>query len=574
MLMALLAALPACVVAEEPGPPVLALSGARLYDDRLGACVPGRILVRDGRIAAVGPEVEVPAGATELRLDGKWIIPGLVDAHIHFFQSGGLYTRPDALDLTAVRSYREELDGIRAGLDETFRRYLRCGITAVVDVGGPYGNFAVRERAQGLLQAPRVAVAGPLLSSWRPPRLDSDDPPILRVTTRAAAIAEVDRQAARHPDLVKIWFIVGQGETVASFSPIVAAIVEESHRLGLRVAVHATELATAKAALACGADVLVHSVRDELDGEFVRLLVERRVPLIPTLIVHRQYGRVWSGRYAPTAAEDRLADPFVLGTFYDLWQLPAALVPERIRRAMAEPSEPGDDLVAGRNLLRLQHAGAVVAAGTDAGNPGTLPGPALYREFAAMAAAGLTAAEILHDATANGAVVMGRAGELGRIAPGLLADLVVLDADPLADIRNVARIALVIKGGVALRPEEILAETPVATAQRVLNEMNGGDIEAILANCTPGVRIGFDDGRAGALGRDAVRVALTLRVPLAPRANRRLLSRRVDGGTVVEEHRVLSLSDRRAHAETVTYRFATGLIDAIAFAAGPGGGQP
>ncbi len=218
----------------------LLLSGARVYDDDARACAPAEILISDGRIVAIGHDLTVPAGATRLALDGKWVIPGLIDAHIHFFQSGGLYTRPDGLDLTSVRTYRQELDGIIARLDDTLRRYLRCGITSVVDVGGPYGNFKVRDRAQAAAFAPRVAVAGPLLSSWRPPRLDSDDPPILRVRTREEAIAEVDRQAAFHPDLIKIWFIVGQGETVASFSPIVAAIVTEAHRLSLRVAVHAT----------------------------------------------------------------------------------------------------------------------------------------------------------------------------------------------------------------------------------------------------------------------------------------------------------------------------------------------
>ncbi|WP_251980928.1 amidohydrolase family protein, partial [Salinibacter ruber] len=116
------------------------------------------VLWEGGRIAAVGPssEVAVPPGATVHEMPDKYVMPGLVDGHVHFFQSGGLYTRPDVIDLRAERPYAEELRRIKERLPDTFRRYLRSGVTSVVDVGGPMWNLDVRARADTAAMAPTV----------------------------------------------------------------------------------------------------------------------------------------------------------------------------------------------------------------------------------------------------------------------------------------------------------------------------------------------------------------------------------------------------------------------------------
>src|SRR6516165_6304256 len=157
-----------------------AFTGATIVDSS-GAppIADGVVVVTGERIAAVGPrdKVAIPAGATLVDLKGKWIIPGLIDAHVHFFQSGGLYTRPDVIDLRDLRPYAEEIAFIKKRLP--FARYLACGVTAVADVGGPMWNFEVRELSNKAVHAPRVAVAGPLVSTWQPPKLKVDDPPII-----------------------------------------------------------------------------------------------------------------------------------------------------------------------------------------------------------------------------------------------------------------------------------------------------------------------------------------------------------------------------------------------------------
>src|SRR5207237_415154 len=126
------------------------------------------VAIEGSRIARVGTarEMPVPPGAAVIGGSGKWIIPGLIDAHVHFFQSGGLYTRPDVIDLTTRVSYAEETRQVRAALPETFRRYLRAGVTSVIDFGGPEWNFDMRELATRTPPAPRAAGARPRGSAW------------------------------------------------------------------------------------------------------------------------------------------------------------------------------------------------------------------------------------------------------------------------------------------------------------------------------------------------------------------------------------------------------------------------
>ncbi|HZA13710.1 MAG TPA: amidohydrolase family protein [Myxococcaceae bacterium] len=419
------------------------------------------VLVHGDRITGVGSaaEVTVPEGTPVVGGPDKWIVPGLIDAHVHFFQSGGMYTRPDILDLTARRPYAEERAIIRAALPRTFARYLRSGVTAVVDVGGPMWNFEVRRAAAGHALAPRVAAAGPLLSSAARPQMALDDPPILQVTDPARARALVREMKPQQPDLVKLWWIVPPGGTAADWLPVGQAAIDEAHQLGLRVAVHATELETARTAVKAGADVLVHSVSDvPADDAFHALLRERKVPYTTSLVVLEGYAEALSRQVRLSSLEQELADPFVIATLVE--SVPGnPTTAERMRRRFD---------VARENVRRAQKAGVVLAAGTDAGNIGTLHGPAMHRELEILVEAGLTPAEALRAATTGAARVFGRE-DIGSLEKGNVADALVLDANPLEDVRNLARIHRVVKAGVARGPAEMLTPTPEENAQREAN---------------------------------------------------------------------------------------------------------
>ncbi|MFO0984697.1 MAG: amidohydrolase family protein [Planctomycetota bacterium] len=429
-----------------------AIVGGTVIDGTGGAAIASAvILVEADRITRVGPadQVAVPAGATLIDAKGKWIIPGLIDAHVHFFQSGGLYTRPDAIDLRTARPYRDELEWIKQRLPQTFARYLACGVTSVVDVGGPMWNFAVREQANHTACAPRVAVAGPLVSTYFPEALRCDDLPIIKVNSAAEARALVRRELEHDPDLVKVWFIYRPGDKLDDLKPIVAAAIEESHDASVRVAVHATQLEVARTAVELGADLLVHSVDDKpVDPAFIDLVRDRHVVYTTTLVVQEGYAEVLGQCVELNDIEQRLGDPEVIASWADL---------ARLRPQMPKRARPPTSAIALGNLKKLQDAGVIIAAGTDAGNIGTLHGPALHRELELMADAGLTPMQILVAATSGAAQAMGRSDELGTIESGKLADLVILSADPIKDIRNARKIDRVLKGGVLVEPMPLLA---------------------------------------------------------------------------------------------------------------------
>jgi imidazolonepropionase-like amidohydrolase len=402
-------------------------------------------------------------GVRAIDCSGKFILPGYIDTHVHFFQSGDLFTRPDAVDLNKVRPYKDEIAWVKSHLNDVFSRYLRSGITSVVDVGGPMWNFEVRKIAGETAKAPRVAAAGPLISSVSRPQLDLGDPPIVRIDTPKQAREFVRKLSGVHPDFVKIWYIVDNDHPVDSFRPIVRATIEESHAHKIRVAVHATELETARAAVEEGADVLVHSVIDkDVDDRFVQLLKEKHIILCPTLVVFERYGKTFANKLDLTSEEKTWGNPEVIATL-DVTKLPKDQIPERIKKALADPASTLGSInqihaIALKNLKTLEDAGVTIAAGTDAGNIGTIHGPAIFREFQLMKQAGLTPMQILQCTTANGAKLFGGevGSKIGAIQNGNLADLVILNSNPLDDIARASDIQSVVKSGVVYERDSII----------------------------------------------------------------------------------------------------------------------
>jgi imidazolonepropionase-like amidohydrolase len=443
----------------------ISLVGATVINPADGKVLPNATVVIDGdkiERVAIGKQDAATLGR-QIDCAGKFILPGYIDAHIHFFQSGDLFTRPDGADLNSVRPYKDEVAWIKSHLDDVFARYLRCGITSVVDVGGPMWNFEVRKKANATAKAPRVAVAGPLISSVSREKLDLGDPPIVKIETPEQAREFVRKLAEQKPDLIKIWYIVDKGYPLEGFRPIVRVTIEESHARNIRVAVHATELETARAAVEEGADVLVHGVTDKpVDDAFVKLLKDRGTILCPTLVVFERYGRTFSHRLNLTPEEQRWGNPEVIASL-DVTKIPQDKLPQRIKDALADPKAALDRVqktyeIALPNLKRLEDAGVTIAAGTDAGNIGTIHGAALFREFQLMKDAGLTPMQILQSATGNAAKLFGgeTGARIGKVENGYFADLIILNSNPVDDIAHASDIHTVIKNGMVYPADSIL----------------------------------------------------------------------------------------------------------------------
>jgi imidazolonepropionase-like amidohydrolase len=443
-------------------PPPRALVGATLIDGTGAEPTPDAVVViHGGRIECAGSRERcpVPGGVEVLDLSDTWITPGLVDAHVHFSQTGWADGRPDSLDLRDRHPYHEVQAGLRENPERFFRSYLCSGVTAVFDVGGYPWTWELGERFASDTLAPHVAASGPLLSTidfWL--NLPAERQFIF-LEDGASGRRGVRYQAAHGADAIKVWFINTPDRDFDAMAAAVAAAGEEADKLGLPLIVHATGLAEAKASLRAGADLLVHSVWDKpVDDELIALAREQGTIYCPTLTVIEGYGRMYDAVLSgePPAVDDPngCVDPETLANVASTAGLDKTLVD-------AEQQEKRKQGTAARittmneNLIRLHEAGIPIAMGTDAGNPLTLHGPAVYAEMEAMQAAGMSPFDVLVASTRDAARAMGRLDDIGTIEEGKVADLLVVNADPTEEISNLRTLRYVVRGGVVRTVEEL-----------------------------------------------------------------------------------------------------------------------
>jgi len=454
------------VARADEGSAPFALVGATLVDGTGAAPVADSVVVVEGgRITCAGPRdrCPVPEGARTIDVAGHWIAPGLVDAHVHFSQTGWADGRPDALDVRERYPYAEVVAGLEEHPERFFRAHLCSGTTAVFDVGGYPWTLDLPARAAADPRAPRVRAAGPLLSTWDFWLNLPAEKQFLYLADRDAAAEQVGYLAARGADAVKVWFIPVEERPADEMIRVVRAAGEEVSRRGLPLIVHATSLGEAKTALRAGAKLLVHSVDDRpVDEEFLDLARKAGAVYCPTLTVARGYLRL--RRSAVAGEPPRVDDPNGCVDVETLKHVAETadlgdLIPARRATpgslAFAERSLAHREETAAANLLAVHRAGIPIAMGTDAGNPLTLHGPSVYAELEAMAAAGLTPMEVLVAATAGGARALGLEGEVGTVEAGKAADLVILGEDPSASASAFRSVRRVMKGGVLYRIDEL-----------------------------------------------------------------------------------------------------------------------
>jgi len=452
-------------VAGVPPPP-RALVGATLVDGTGAPPVPDAVVVlREGKIECAGARAAcpVPAGVDSTDLAGLWITPGLVDAHVHFSQTGWADGRPDSIDLRDRHPYEKVVAELSRHPERFGRSYLCSGVTAVFDVGGYAWTLGLPQWAELDSEVPRVAAAGPLLSTIDHWLNLPGERQFMVLTSPDAAREGVRYLAARGSAAVKVWYIVTPEQTVEKSAQAVRAAGEAARERGLPLIVHATGLAEAKEALRAGAKLLVHSVWDlPIDEEFLDLARKNGAIYCPTLTVVRGYQRMFEAaarRQAPAVDDPNgCVDPETLARVAETAQLQtqeAPLTADQVKTRDAGRAER--ERIAAANLKRVAAAGIPVAMGTDAGNPLTLHGPAVYAEMVAMQAAGLTPMQVLVASTRGGAAAMGREKDLGTVEKGKQADLLIVAGDPTADVANLRQVRWVVRGGVVRSIAELHA---------------------------------------------------------------------------------------------------------------------
>jgi imidazolonepropionase-like amidohydrolase len=439
--------------AGTPAPP-RALTGATLIDGRGGPSISNaNVILRDGKIDCAGTAVQcpVPEGIDVTDVRGLWIMPGLIDAHVHFSQTGWADGRPDSLDMRATHPYDQTEAELKADPERYGRSYVCSGVTAVYDVGGYAWTLRLHDRFEPNTLVPHVDAAGPLLSTldhW----LNLPAERQFIVLNDTSAREGVRYLASQGAHAVKVWYIVRPPDlTVEASAAAVAAAGDEARKHNIPLIVHATGLAEAKAALRAGATLLVHSVSDKaVDQEFLDLAKRNGTILIPTLIVSRGYVRMFRSavEHTPVAIDDPngCVDKSTLARIAETTSAPTTLTAEQLSRRDQRTAQ--GEQIAAQNLKALVAAGIPIATGTDAGNPLTLHGPAIYAEMESMQKAGMTPMQVLVSSTAVAARAMRRETEFGTVEKGKDADLVIVAADPTADVANVRKIRYVVRGGV------------------------------------------------------------------------------------------------------------------------------
>jgi imidazolonepropionase-like amidohydrolase len=397
--------------------------------------------IEDGLIARVGTASSYRRKAEDriVDLEGKWIVPGYIDTHVHLFDSGSLYTSPDDYDLTRLVPHEDERRRMEARLDETLDRFLCAGVTTLASLGGPRWELD----AARLVRAPRILAAGPFLAAFPVGGLTlwtQEDPVLVPIATPDEARVAVRDLAARGVAIVKAGYA---GPAPEELAPVIEALSAEARARGLRVAMHAEELETARMALGAGVQVLAHTVVDRpVDDELVALAKEMEVVWISGLSHFANYRAVLDRSVSLLPIESRCGDPEVIATWDDLDTIPEAQRPEVPASIRWGSSPEGRRILLG-NVRRMYESGVAIAVGTNGGNIGTLQGPSFHRELRLLSEAGIPPAELLVAATRNGALALGVSSERGTIEAGKAADLVVLAADPFASVENFAAIETV-----------------------------------------------------------------------------------------------------------------------------------
>jgi imidazolonepropionase-like amidohydrolase len=440
----------------NPRNSVIALTHVTVFDGRSDTTAADMtVLIDHGKIVRVGATraTQIPSSAEVIPLPGRTLIPGLIDMHFHVITSAMRYRRgrDGTLDSTYDRGLVERL--LRVALSK--------GITTIRDPGASPREAAITLRndvAAGRVLGPRILTAGELISS---PRLSEEQ---LRSIVQAQARAGVDFikvYSGLKPDQVRI-------------------VVDEAHKRGLRVIGHLQRTSWTEAANA-GIDFITHGAnwheayippehRAEyltIDGmqqriawlewldlrspsidSLIRVLAARKISIDPTLVAY--HTKFWWRDSLYQHDPERAIVPELLENWRVLGMPTADWTKSEFDRVQAQwPKELAF-------VKMLYDRGVLLTAGSDLASPWVIPGVGFHQELELLVSAGLQPSQVLRIATGNGAKALGVDTDIGTIEVGKRAELVVLDANPLADIRNTRSIRFVLHNGTLYSPGQIL----------------------------------------------------------------------------------------------------------------------
>jgi len=540
------------------------------------------VVMNRGIITSVKPskQVKIPQNSHVINGEGKYLIPGMTDAHVHFFQSGGLYTRPDALDLRKHVPYAKEISWSHNNMEDLLQRYLKMGITSVIDPGATYNLLKLRDSLKVNERLPSVYMSGPLITTYEPEvfkNLDKNEPFRLLLSIDDAKKL-VQEQLPYKPDFIKIWYIVTgdaekKKEQAKKLEPTIKAVIDEAHKNNLKVAVHATERFTAEIAVRNGADFLVHNIEDEIvSDDFVKLLKSKKVIVSPTLTVMDNYYDTYGQKKVYNTYELENSNPESIGSMYDLKHLVQTSDSAMLNKSKARFSDPKikayiskTDSIRKVNLKKLADGGVMLAAGTDAGNIGTQHASSFLAELKAMKESGMNAWQILQSATIIPAKILNKDNEYGSIEAGKTADFVLLNANPVDNLEHLTKIDQVIKNGLPVDREKIIKVTPESLAQQQVNAYNARNIEAFLEPYAEDVELYLFPGKLISKGKEAMRKTYSTMFDKYPDLHCEIKQRIINLNSVIDKESVSGLRPGVKTEATAIYEIKNDKISKVYF---------
>lgn len=385
-------------------PPRLCLTGGQVVDPERKTITRADIVIEGERIARVGPGAGASCAGRIVDVSGKFVMPGLIDLHVH------LEGNPSPTDRAAEDP----------GIEATTQLVMRTGLLDMLDLAGDPSILApLRDKLRASNRHANLHFAAPVFLNGR-------------LQSEREVREQVQRQAAWRPDFIKI---------IPFEEPAFAAAIAESTRLGLRTIVHINTWEEARVAVEAGATAITH-LQDEvvIPDDLVRLMAARGTRLVPTIAMQCDLAR-----YSKTPA--LLEDPLLKQV-----TTPALRQQYREQQQFTEKARrwvkwQQDDCVAKDfvSLRKLRDAHLTILAGSDTGNLGTFQGYSTHRELELLAEAGIPPWDALQAGTTKAAEFL---GVPWGVSAGRPANLLVLDASPVDDVRNTRRIAKVIYRGV------------------------------------------------------------------------------------------------------------------------------
>jgi imidazolonepropionase-like amidohydrolase len=400
-----------------------AIIGALLIDGTGGPPLSNSVVIVAGsRIRAVGnrANMPIPAGVEKINGAGKFLVPGLIDLHVHLGTRAGPEFK--AADYTRDR------------IERNVNTYLYFGVTSIRSMGTDRQTaFDVRnaERTGQWLSARLFTAGRGFTAPGGHPSQEVGDV-VIQTNSPEDARREVDTLANQKVDTIKIW-VDDLGGTAPKIKPaVIDAVLDQARKYNIPVTAHIYSLADTEHLLRAGATGFLHMIRDteNIDPAFIARLRDLRIVFAPTLV---RQELDWLYAEHP----ELLEDPDVA------WSVNSDVVTaarERARAAHPSPAEREEFERAKRNTRRLAAAGVLIGVGSDGGSSLDFPGLMTHREVELLAEAGISPMDTIVAATRNGGIALRKADDLGTIEPGRTADLILLSANPLEDVRNLRKI--------------------------------------------------------------------------------------------------------------------------------------